>query len=107
MRLEPASGLFGVGTGIDRFTAEVDAAGDKVAAAAQTAGNVGFGYRGIGPGDEQAPGFALAQHVDPMFKPPAAASQHDRRIGRTRICRRRPAEREGEEDEAEGVDQGN
>ena len=71
------------------------------------AGKVGLGHRRIGAGDQQAFGLAVAKDIDRMFDPAASAGQNDGRVGRWRSCRRRFAEREGKEDEAEPVEQGN
>ena len=85
---EPAPGLLGVGAGVDRFAAEIDAAFEQLAAAADAPREVGLGHRRVGAGDQQALGLAVAQHVDRMLDPPAAAGQDDRGVGR---LARRPA----------------
>ena len=66
---------------------------------------VRLGHRRVGAGDQQAPGLAVAQDIDRMFDPPlppvttTAASRP--------LCRgwRRLAQREGEDHEAERIEQ--
>src|SRR3954451_7430926 len=104
---EPAAGLLGVGTRVDGLAAEIDAALDQLAAAAEPPGDVAFGHRRISAGHQEAPGLALAKDIDRMLDPTASAGQDHGCVGRGSSCRCRFAEREGEEDEAQAVEQGN
>ena len=97
----PASSAFGAG--VDQFASEVDAAFEQGAASGEALREVALSHRGVGASDEQALRFALAQDVDPMLEPAAAAGQHDRGVGRLRVRRRGLAKREGEQDKADRV----
>src|SRR4051812_40458470 len=102
---KPAAGFLGVRPGVDRLTAEVDAAFEQLIAAFDPSSDVRLGHRRIGSGDKQPLRFMFAHDVDRMLDPPGASGQDDRGIGRRDIRAGGLTEGEGENDEAEGVDQ--
>src|SRR5205085_11376812 len=102
---QPAPRFLRVRAGIDRFAAEVDAAREPCPAAANAPGEVRFGHRRIGTGDEQTLRLVVPHDVDRMFYPPRPAGEHDGRVARWRGRRRGLAEGERKQDEAERVGQ--
>ena len=87
--LEPALGLLGVGAGVDRFRAEVDAAIDQPALAAEAADEVGLGHRRVGARRPACACLRLAPSIaTPLLDPALAAGQDDDRVGPSALGRR-------------------
>ena len=103
--VEPARRLLGIGAGVDRFAAEIDAATEQSAARRPAGGRCrALVTDGSAPATSRRFALPALKHLDAMLDPPAAAGQDDHGVGRAALGRRRLAEREREQDEAERIE---